>query len=486
MSYTNANNKDEPAKPTTGNPYTISEWDKLYFDMYTPVFAIYKYQEKDNPNTYSQQKIITTFQKGLKKATKQLPPISAKLNLNNLKRPMTNTSPTNPTFKVRTFLPGEYKSYDELAERSFLTDDFDISLLVPEEVLVNINNSENNDERCICFIQLNFIPGGIIFTIGGNHMATDITSIDMMALLICECTKACLENRSPNHHEYNFDRRLFIPPTNTAEEFDPDPANMPIIFDKTNIPPPIALNMKPPAAGSMKGQMYRITTFNAKKLKELCKPMTIDNGVTVEYISTYDCFIAMLFKSIARVRTTINPSLLQENKEWWIYTAYNLRPRKQIPQNYFGNGINVVPKVPISITDILGHDGCSFIASSSRRSILNNQGLLICQRAVAAAANANMHMHIDQLQKAAVLVPTGFPETSLLVSDWCSIDVANWDFGIGSPSALRSFSLPTPNTTFLFPDCSSKHETRAYLYVCLTELELDLLNIEFRRWFELL
>ena len=474
MLYDNTNdNCKTTSTSATEDPYILSEWDRLTFDIQVPFFAIYKW---DDHGATSCQILVDSMQHGLEKAAEQLPSIAAKIHLDDQGRALPRMSPTKLTLKVRNFGPDEYKSYEEIARRSFLTDDIDVSRLMPGPEPASTTGA-NERIRNACFIQLNFIPGGIILSLGVNHRVGDAASIGKIALLICECTKACLENRPIPHHEYNFDRLPFLPPPTIATSVTKmTPISLSreegfLVGDTATL---VATLSTPIPADQAKGLTYRITHSDAVRLKGLCKP------IGVGYVSTYDCITGLLFRAIVRARATINTSFLQleSNKKWYLTSASDLRHRNLLPTEYFGNGVKCVFTDPLSGSDILGHDGYSLIASKGRHSIQNNDGLSFFHRAVATAEKSLPNESV-------IYVPVGVPDSTHVVSSWYTVGAEKWDFGIGRPSAMRTFTIPAPNFSIIFPAC----EQNAYdIYVCLPEQEHDMLNKdeEFQSWFQVL
>ena len=453
------------------DPYTLSEEDRMLLDVFVPVFMIYKL-----PSDANHQLIADSLQRGLDNAAEQLPPLAAKIHLDDMGRPLPRTSPAGPLkLNVRTFESGEFMSYDELSQRSFSPADFRLLSLVPYEMA-----NPPARERRICFVQLNFIPGGIILVISLSHIAGDGSSISLAASLICRCTKACMENNLVPQHDYCYDRRPFLPPADLVASQSKEQliaANEKHhaikIVDSNAMHAP----KKPydPNPTTCRGIVYRMTGFDAKRLKALCKPI-VDG---VDYVSTYDSVFALLFMTIMRIRSTINPSLL--DKECTFVHAVNLRSlRKEgiLPPNYFGNGVVASSTIPLPVRKVIGPDSLSLIASSIRHSIVRENFLLEeLHNLVAVPAKLLPH-------ERALLMPIGLPENYFVATSWYAMDVAAWDFGIGRPTIIRARDGQKLNVGYLLPDCQ---QTGLYeLDVYLPEHEQLLLSkdAEFRSWFE--
>lgn len=64
-----------------------------------------------------------------------------------------------------------------------------------------------------------------------------------------------------------------------------------------------------------------------------------------------------------------------------------------------------------------------------------------------------------------------------------------YDFGVGPPSAVRTWAAPVPGFFILFPDCERRQDSRVYdLFVTLPKAEQETLSKddEMQRWFRIL
>lgn len=284
-------------------------------------------------------------------AAEQLPTLAAAIPLDDAKRPLTRMKPSGPVkLIVRNYEEGEYMSYDELAQRSFTPADYDVSL-VPV-CLASTDPTES--ARKACFVQLNFIPGGIILGFDPNHIAMDVGAMDLALALVCGCAKACMEDRPARQQEFCYDRQLFIAPeemtAQTKEQIIAANAKSRVLKVFDAVGPDIASTAKDEESQEAESTpsptckivMYRITDPDAKRLKASCKALA---RCGVEYVSTYDCMVALVFRALVRIRTTLDPSL--KSKEWRYVHPLNLRARRPpvVPKNYFGNAVIYSPPI---------------------------------------------------------------------------------------------------------------------------------------------
>lgn len=459
------------------DPYTLSEQDRMLIDGMVPLFIFYKMPSHVN----DRQLVIDSMQRGLDTAAEQLPPLAAKMHLDDMGRPLRHTSPAGPLkLHVRVFDPGEFPSYDELAQRSFSPGDVRSPSLIPDEMAANPSPSPR--ERRICFVQLNFVPGdGVILMIAFSHMAADVTSMSLATSLICKCTKAYMEGTLVPQHTYSYDRRPFLPKTevvaaHTKEQLiaaNDKHQTLKIIDSATAAP-----NKKKKQDTNCRRLVYRMTASDAKALKDLCKPIG-----DVEYVSTYDCIFGLLLRVLMRIRssTSANTSASEfmQIKECKLVQALNLRARKIIPTNYFGCGLVCGATKPLSVDHLLGPDGLSLAASSIRSSVMHDDHLSDLQMLMAVPAKLD-----PDRDERALVVPVGLPKDCLVATGWHGVDVANWDFGIGPPAMLRRREGPLSNVAYLYPDCQRAGVYDLDVYVYEEEQALLRKDAEFRRWFQ--
>ena len=160
-----------------------------------------------------------------------------------------------------------------------------------------------------------------------------------------------------------------------------------------------------PTELKLQGLTYRVTASEAMRLKELCK------SVGMRYVSTYDCCSE---PSYVRELQATRHSVL-ESKQWWVSSIVDLHARNQLPAKDSGNGVDFVPKDPLSAADILGHDRRLLMASSSRRSSRSHDSLSACHRYIANGAKGLP----DEM---AIFRP---PETTFAITSWHRVGAAN-------------------------------------------------------------
>ena len=469
------------------NDYTLSDLDMMLFDFPASFMLVYK-----NTNNKSDQEIVDALQRGLDKAVEQLPLLGAIIHLDQEKKPLPKASPRPEPLKLcfRRFEKGEYKSYDELAEGCFVPMDFDPFRLLPDGTFTPAVMSY---EREVCFMQVNFIPGGgIILAFALCHMTADGGSMSRALGLICECAKACMEKVSIPQHEYCYDRQLFAAPgpeelkqmsmQRLCDRLEDEWCEMFNVFDLA--PPPVRHQDREtqhydPSRATYVGRMYRITSSDASRLKASIKPLV---SYGVHYLSTNDCMTSVIFRTLMRIRISRNPSL--RSKNWRFLFPTDGRTRSYAPANYFGNAFSLSVTEPLPVGRVLNDDdGLSVIASSIRYATAH------VDFAADIKDQSAINAKLLPSGKRAILMPGNFPENQFCITSWAGADTASMDFGIGLPVALRTWNIPMGNMGVTFPDCQKLPGSNSGIYdtlISLPDHEHDLLakDDEFCTWFQ--
>ncbi|KAI1502201.1 transferase family-domain-containing protein, partial [Biscogniauxia marginata] len=447
----------------------LSDLDTVSPNVLVSSFLVYKLHPDQDI-----QLIIESLQHGLAQAAEQLPTLAAKLHFDNNGKPMRQMTPGSLELKVRKFEFGDHKSYDQLAAKSFSPYDFDQSTLLPVEAYDNIN------ERNVLLAQLSFIPGGLIFALGFNHVASDGGGRNLALTLISKCSKAYMERDPASRSQFDYQREKFAAPLELLalpkEQLRTRVKDYQII-EMSTAPNKTKAPKTTSTANAAKGLIYRIEGANVKRLKDMCKSLK-----GIPYVSTYDCVAGLLWKSLMRVRAELKPHLKPRESRLLHPVDLRYRTESGISRNYFGNAVTVASAGPVQMADLLSSDGLSLAASSIRQSIENTTLGSIAH----ATALGRMMMPTEKLH----FMPSGgLLEEGLMLSTWYFMNTADYDFGVGPPDSIRCSAVPAPGFAFLFPDCRRQQGSRVYdFYVTLQEAEQDMLSKdkEFRTWFSIL
>ena len=173
-----------------------------------------------------------------------------------------------------------------------------------------------------------------------------------------------------------------------------------------------------------------------------------------------------------------------KNCDFKLFHPVDLRNRhaQGVLSNYFGNAVAVASAGPLQMADLLGPNGLSFAASSIRKSIENTSRASI-------ASVTSLGTMIDPTEKLVFRPSGGLLEQDLMLTTWYFNNTVAYDFGVGPPSAVRTWAAPVLGFAILFPDCRRQEKSRLYdLYISLPENEQDMLSKdeELRSWFQIL
>ncbi|KAL9112776.1 MAG: hypothetical protein Q9227_003079 [Pyrenula ochraceoflavens] len=440
--------------------HTLSDLDLV--SPNTLVTSLLIYQVRTDNDI---QRAIKSVEFGLQQAAEQLPPLKAQIQFESNGKPKRRLIEGSLKLKIRTFELGEHKSFGELAKTGFTPSEFHQPQLVPVEAY------DKTDARPVLLAQLSIIPGGLILALGLNHVTTDGGGRGIALKLICSSAKAYLEGKPIPQSHFDYQRAVFRPrlellalPRQQLLERLRDYA----IIDTANAQPSPP-SSTPPAC---KASIFRIQGAAVDRLKISCKP---SNGAL--YLSSYDCVVGLLWRSVIRARCTSKPYLNDSKSR--ILCPVDLRGRG-VDNNYFGNAVSVASAEPVPTKDLLGRDGLSLAASSIRRAI---QDISIKSAANVTSLSAMM----GPTERLHFMPRHGMLEGDFMVSNWHFMDTAKFDFGLGPPAAVRLPSMPAPGFAFIFPDCQRISNSRVYdIYVSLPVAEMDLLrnDKEFASWFQ--
>ncbi|MDI1488082.1 MAG: hypothetical protein OHK93_007356 [Ramalina farinacea] len=455
-----------------GDEYLLSDLDMISPDTLVTSFLVYESQ-----NDQQFQLISDSLAYALKVAAERLPPIAAKIHFDSARRPHRRMTPGCLQLHVRRFEDGEHKPYNQLEKGSFSPYDFDRLRLLPEGAYADTG------EKAVFMAQLNRISGGLILALGFNHIATDGGGRSLATTMICSYSKSYLAASSLPPFSFDFNRGPLAAPSELLdlpkEQLLKRSENHQIIDiapTATNgIQQPHQTNGTP--ASPPRGLIYRIEGPAVQKLKESCKPL---NGA--KYVSSYDSIIGLLWTRVLHIRAEMKPHLQTGDSR--LLHPIDLRSRggTAIPKSYFGNAVTVASAGPVRMADLLGPDGLSCAASSIRASIE--------QASVASIAPATALGHMVGPTEKVVFRPKGgLAEENVMFTTWYFNRTEAYDFGVGPPSAVRTWAAPVPGFFILFPDCERRQDSRVYdLFVTLPKAEQETLSKddEMQRWFRIL
>ncbi|KAI0469929.1 transferase family-domain-containing protein [Xylariaceae sp. FL0804] len=451
---------------------TLSDLDMVSPNVLVSTFLVYRLK-LDVDRTL----LVEALQRGLQAAAEQIPLLSAIIQFDSGK-PRRHLSCGQLKLRVRHFDHQEHPSYDELAASSFRPSMLMQDRLIPVEVYNNVI------ERPVIVTQLSFIRGGAVLAFGYNHVAMDGASGHLALTAICQGTRAFMEGIPQAQTCFNFSRRSLTPPQQLLQI--PKEIMAARIEDYTIIHNASRANAVNAASAATKigttdaahkALIYKIQACQAQKLKGLCKPM---DGL--EYISTYDCVVALLWRSLMRVRAQLKPELAEGESR--ILHAVDLRGRGDpaLSMSYIGNAVKQVGTVPLPMTKLLGPGGLSLAASRLRSSVLATT--------LAVVGEATALGRMTGPSESVMFSPRkGIADGDFMVTSWYFMESSKYDFGMGAPSSFRPPNAGVPGFAYVLPDFQQQTIPHHYeIFITLPVAEQDSLeqDIEFRAWFDCL
>ncbi|KAL1849240.1 hypothetical protein Plec18167_008137 [Paecilomyces lecythidis] len=438
--------------------FELSDLDKMGIMKTVKVVIFYELQ----PNV-DVDRLISSLTEGVKNATRQLPFMAGSFKFDDTGRPYIETTPENDLkVGIRRF-DGAEQSLSALASRSFSPNDVDFAQFIVED---------SATEKPACALQLSLIEGGLVLGFQMNHAAGDWTSIDTFLSLVCQSSKTHQEGLEMPSYTPDLNRVPF----NTPE---PDPTisrqdhleRLPIfsVIEKSQF----KLTQPPP----LRSSIYKTSEAAIQQLKAQCTPHLSE----VDYISSYDCISALVWKSLTRARLQIHPEKSTSLSRF----VHPIDVRSRDPENktskqYFGNAVIGAQAGPLTAEALVSHGDRDLAAAATliRKSV----------NSVDLSTISHMTSLIASLSPTETLYPTAdFSGMDFFMNSWFSGNAEKYDIGPGSvPVAYRPVDS-MPGSCRILPNFSGG-ETKTYeILLNLTDEENEMLkkDAELLKYFDL-
>lgn len=437
--------------------YELSDMDKVGMRKTVMLFILYELQ----PIT-DREVLVKSIIEGVKHATSQLRFIAGELQAEDSDEVYIVTTPRSQVeIKVSHFKSTEHKSLSVLAADGFHPRELDCARLLPKEP---------EEKTPVCTLQLSLIDGGLILGLCMNHAAGDWNSIDTFLSLACQSVKSHSEGAAMPTYTPDLTKAPFNVSSSGLEMSRAELLENLPGFHVANVSS-LKFN-KPPASNF---GIYKILDPSIKQLKVECMPFL--SGV--DYISSYDCISALVWRVVTRARLSLHP----ENSHSPSRLVHPVDVRRRDPENktserYFGNAVIAAQAGPLTAETIVseGPRGLALAASSIRRSV--------------SSVNMSSIGYMTSLMKSlypgeTVMPHAEFAGMDLFMNSWYSGTAEKYDIGTAVPVAVRLPALMV-GAALILPNFSSG-ETRAYeVYLELVAEEHELLrkDEEFLKYFE--
>jgi hypothetical protein len=300
-----------------------------------------------------------------------------------------------------------------LRKAGFPLEMFDENVIAPRKTLPIGPGTGPNDPKPVLLVQLNFIEGGLILTVNGQHGAMDMTGQDAIIRLL---SKAC-RNEPFTQEEIsamNLERKTIVP---LLENYQVGPE-----LDHQLVKPAPAGDAPPaPAKAS-----WAFFSFTSKALSELKDVATKTLDASSKFVSTDDALSAFIWQATSRVRL----ARLDASAPTEFCRAVDMRSPMGIPSTYPGLLQNMTYHNS-TLSQIANE---SLGATASRlRSELDRDRLRKRTQALATY----LHDHSDK--SGVSLTADADPSTSIMLSSWAKVGCWEYDFGfgLGKPESVR-------------------------------------------------
>ena len=441
--------------------YDLSDLDKMGIMKSVNLLLFYELLPTADIDT-----LLSSWKEGVKNATCQLPFMAGHLKFDDTGKPYIEASPdVELEILTRQFDSVTHLIFSNLAKDSFCPNDADFAQYLPTELA---------EKKRVCRMQLNVIEGGLILGLRVNHAVGDWTSIDTFLSLVCQSTKAYNEGREMPTYHPDLNRASYNTPepglaTSRQEHLERLP--MFYVMEKSQFKPP---QPPPPSRSSI----YRVSAEVVQQLKAECTPHLKD----VEYISSYDCISALLWRALTRARLQINPEKKASPSRFVHPIDVRRRdPEGKTSERYFGNAVIGTQAGPMAAEELVSHGDCSLaaVATLIRKSV----------QSVDLSTISHMTSLIASLDATQTLGSrTDFTDMDMFMNSWYS--PSGEKYGIGNsavPVALRPADTMPGACMVMLPSFSRERmkDFEILVHTAVEESEVLRRDAEFNKYFKL-
>ncbi|KAM5341758.1 hypothetical protein ACJ41O_014789 [Fusarium nematophilum] len=381
--------------------------------------------------------IIDTLNQGLERLSESFPWVAGQVKGENGSDGNTGTFKIKPLDKTPRLIVKDLRhdpsalTMDGLRKAEFPMSMFDENVIAPRKTLPIGPNHSPEDPEPVLLLQLNFIEGGLILTVNGQHGAMDMTG---QAEIIRLLSKACRGEAFTEEETatMTLERKTIVP---LLDDYEPGPE-----LDDQIIKPAVAQPGSKPEAPPSASWAY--FSFSPKALSELKVRATSSLSPSTRFVSTDDTLTAFIWQSVSRVRLARLPDSTTETN---FARAVDVRTQVGAPKGYPGLLQNMtyhkatlqeIAQEPLGAT------------ASRLRSELAPEKLLFRTRAMVTYL-------AQQADKSNFSFTAGAnPSTDIALSSWAKVDCYEFDFGfgLGKPECVRRPQFePFESLMYLMP-----------------------------------
>ena len=324
---------------------------------------------------------------------------------------------------------------------------FPMSMLDPEVLVPPIAITWAGDEydklAPVLILQANFVAGGLLLTIAGNHSTMDMTGL---GIVIAHIAKACRNEsfREEEVRQANQDRRNVIPLY--GKDFEPGNE-----LDDSLINP----NAAPVTAQPSDWSYLSFSPSSLATLKQDASKQDL-----VPYISTDDAISALFWQRISAIRSGLYPDALPSHSR----LARTVSARAQLNlTGYIGHMVDCV----YAHLDNIQQRSLGNIAGELRILLRNTDSIVRHTRAFATV--------LDRMDDKSQIISGAQldPNWDMVVSSYGNLKSCALDFGAmlaGQPVAARRPRMAGwPSLCYIMP---ADQDGRVSVAICLPEKEM--------------
>ncbi|KAM0229557.1 hypothetical protein ACHAP5_011617 [Fusarium lateritium] len=289
---------------------------------------------------------------------------------------------------------------------------FDENVIAPRKTLPIGPNYSPDDPEPVLLVQVNFIEGGLILTVNGQHACMDMMGQDAICRLL---SKACRDEAFTEEEisTINLDRKNTVP---LIEDYQVGPE---LDHQLAKSPPPTEQSPPPPAS-------WAFFSFSSQALSELKDKATQSLDSSTKFVSTDDAVSAFIWQSITRVRL----ARLVAPASTTFRRAVDVRAALDAPKEYPGmlqnmtyssSTLSQIASEPLGA--IASRLRCELDPSSLRQ---RTRGLVT-------------YLHNQPDKSGVSLTADANPSTDIMMSSWVKTRFWGYDFGLGlgMPESVR-------------------------------------------------
>lgn len=315
----------------------------------------------------------------------------------------------------------KFPSFSELEQAHFVSTILgDISVLCNAPMTFRPKPEAHPDNHpAVSSFKATFIPGGVIIIIHGHHYSNGITGFNSLAeQLAGNCYAIAHATQFPPFDMRCLDRSFL----SKLEQSSPtNPKNLQAV-----VLPRSGENLGYRPSQSL---MFHLRKSRTAELKKAASP---SDG---SWISTYDAVCAMMWRVLSRIREPLYSPGLDYKPLWATGVAlHKLFTSPAVPAGFQGNiqvdvksATSSIPQ--LSLAEIISEAPLSKIAGYTRR-------LADSVTADYVAGIIQEHANVRNKHDLSIDL-AGFPPMAILVSDWRSATLCQYDFGFGELRCWR-------------------------------------------------